>query len=53
MIFREIKIKKGRGLLQIHFNDNYIDPNSLRYDPARICAQIISGMGFLGSATIF
>ena len=22
-------------------------------DPARICAQIVSGMGFLGSATIF
>ena len=22
-------------------------------DPARICAQIVSGMGFLGSATVF
>ena len=30
--------------------DNY---NSDNADPARICAQIVSGMGFLGSATIF
>jgi len=27
--------------------------NSSNSDPARICAQIVSGMGFLGSATIF
>jgi putative Mg2+ transporter-C (MgtC) family protein len=26
---------------------------SVNSDPARICAQIVSGMGFLGSATIF
>ena len=30
--------------------DKYNAPNA---DPARICAQIVSGMGFLGSATIF
>ena len=27
--------------------------NVVTADPARICAQIVSGMGFLGSATIF
>jgi len=27
--------------------------NSSNSDPARICAQIVSGMGFLGSSTIF
>ena len=37
-------------LISIHLKDNYPSNNG---DPARICAQIVSGMGFLGSATIF
>ena len=37
-------------LISIHLKDNYPSQNA---DPARICAQIVSGMGFLGSATIF
>jgi len=30
--------------------DKYPAPNA---DPARICAQVVNGMGFLGSATVF
>ena len=37
-------------MISVHMKDKYNAPNS---DPARICAQIVSGMGFLGSATIF
>jgi len=37
-------------MISLHIRDNYESVNS---DPARICAQIVSGMGFLGSATIF
>jgi putative Mg2+ transporter-C (MgtC) family protein len=37
-------------MISVHIQDNYNSNNS---DPARICAQIVSGMGFLGSATIF
>lgn len=37
-------------LISIHLRDNYVSDTA---DPARICAQIVSGMGFLGSATIF
>ena len=37
-------------IVSLHIRDNYDSANS---DPARICAQIVSGMGFLGSATIF
>jgi len=37
-------------MISVHIQDNYESGNS---DPARICAQIVSGMGFLGSATIF
>ena len=37
-------------MTSVHLRDKY-DVNSA--DPARICAQIVSGMGFLGSATIF
>ena len=37
-------------MISVHLNDKY---NSDSADPARICAQIVSGMGFLGSATIF
>ena len=37
-------------MVSLHIQDNYISATS---DPARICAQIVSGMGFLGSATIF
>ena len=37
-------------MLSIHIQEKY---NSNNGDPARICAQIVSGMGFLGSATIF
>ena len=37
-------------LTSIHLQDQYPANNA---DPARICAQIVSGMGFLGSATIF
>ena len=36
-------------ITSVHLQDKY--PSS--GDPARICAQIVSGMGFLGSATIF
>jgi len=37
-------------MVSVHSRDMYPANNS---DPARICAQIVSGMGFLGSATIF
>ena len=37
-------------MISVHLNDQYHANNA---DPARICAQIVSGMGFLGSATIF
>lgn len=37
-------------LTSVHMRDKYNSPNA---DPARICAQIVSGIGFLGSATIF
>jgi putative Mg2+ transporter-C (MgtC) family protein len=37
-------------MISVHLRDMY--PSSSA-DPARICAQIVSGMGFLGSATIF
>ena len=37
-------------ITSVHLRDNYPSTGA---DPARICAQIVSGMGFLGSATIF
>ena len=37
-------------MVSVHLRDKFPSYNS---DPARICAQIVSGMGFLGSATIF
>jgi len=37
-------------MVSVHLRDKY---NVNTADPARICAQIVSGMGFLGSATIF
>ena len=37
-------------MISVNLRDMY--PSSTA-DPARICAQIVSGMGFLGSATIF
>lgn len=37
-------------MISVHLKDKYPSYNA---DPARICAQIVSGMGFLGSATIF
>ena len=37
-------------MVSVHLGDKYESDNA---DPARICAQIVSGMGFLGSATIF
>ena len=37
-------------MVSVNLNNKYNMDNS---DPARICAQIVSGMGFLGSATIF
>jgi len=37
-------------MTSVHLQDKF--PSSSA-DPARICAQIVSGMGFLGSATIF
>lgn len=37
-------------MISVHLRDKYNVNNA---DPARICAQIVSGMGFLGSATIF
>lgn len=37
-------------MISVHLRDKY---NVTTADPARICAQIVSGMGFLGSATIF
>jgi len=36
-------------LVSVHLKDKFDSAG----DPARICAQIVSGMGFLGSATIF
>ena len=37
-------------MISVHLSDKF---NVANADPARICAQIVSGMGFLGSATIF
>jgi len=37
-------------MISVYLRDKYESPNA---DPARICAQVVSGMGFLGSATIF
>ena len=37
-------------MISINLRQNF---NAENADPARICAQIVSGMGFLGSATIF
>ena len=37
-------------MISIHLRDK---TNVYHADPARICAQIVSGMCFLGSATIF
>ncbi len=37
-------------LISVNLKEKY---SSTTADPARICAQIVSGMGFLGSATIF
>ena len=37
-------------MISVHFSTQY---PSVGADPARICAQVVSGMGFLGSATIF
>ena len=37
-------------MISIHLRDKI---HVEQADPARICAQIVSGMGFLGSATIF
>ena len=36
-------------MCSVYMNEVYYSANA---DPARICAQIVSGMGFLGSATI-
>lgn len=38
-------------MISVNLRDKY--PSSPNADPARICAQIVSGMGFLGSATVF
>lgn len=37
-------------MISVNVKTKFPSENS---DPARICAQIVSGMGFLGSATIF
>lgn len=37
-------------MLSVYMRDRYPAPNA---DPARICAQIVNGMGFLGSATVY
>lgn len=37
-------------MISVHLRDKFPSNNS---DPVRICAQIVSGMGFLGTATIF
>jgi len=37
-------------MISVNLRDKY---DVTTADPARICAQIVSGMGFLGSATIF
>ena len=37
-------------MISVNLQDKH---NVSTADPARICAQIVSGMGFLGSATIF
>jgi putative Mg2+ transporter-C (MgtC) family protein len=36
-------------MISVYIHKNFDSGNS---DPARVCAQIVSGMGFLGSATI-
>lgn len=37
-------------MISVNLRNKYPSPNA---DPARICAQIVSGMGILGSATVF
>ena len=37
-------------MISVHLRNSYPEVGA---DPARICAQVVSGMGFLGSATIF
>jgi len=37
-------------MISVNLRDKYPSDNA---DPARICAQVVSGMGFLGSAAIF
>jgi len=37
-------------MISVYLRDKYPAPNA---DPARICAQVVNGMGFLGSATVF
>ena len=37
-------------MISVHLRNSYDEVGA---DPARICAQVVSGMGFLGSATIF
>ena len=37
-------------MISVNLRNTYMEEGA---DPARICAQIVSGMGFLGSATIF
>ena len=37
-------------MVSVHLRNSY---SEIGADPARICAQVVSGMGFLGSATIF
>lgn len=37
-------------MISVNLRNNY---SSTNYDPARVAAQVVSGMGFLGSATIF
>jgi uncharacterized membrane protein YhiD involved in acid resistance len=37
-------------MISLYMRERYAAPNA---DPARICAQIVNGMGFLGSATVF
>ncbi len=37
-------------MISIYLRENLTAPNA---DPARICAQVVNGIGFLGSATVF
>ncbi|WP_124726366.1 MgtC/SapB family protein [Staphylospora marina] len=39
-------------LISVYGFANYMDETNVRFDPARLSAQVVSGIGFLGAGTI-